>query len=167
MTKLSPVIRLSLLGLILPLVGFAVPARAQQFTGTLQGIVQDTNGAVVSGAEVFITNQNTNVTINTTTSGNGHYTMPQFPPGVYKVTVKKSGFKTSTVAEIKVDVQQIRAVDITLDVGQTTEMVSVSASGTAALETTSSTMAQTIENKRIVDLPLNGRNPFALATLSP
>ncbi len=119
------------------------------------------------GAEVAVTNQNTNVTINAITSSNGNYIVPQLPPGVYRVTVKKSGFKTSTIAEIKIDVQQIRAVDVTLDVGQTTETVSVSASGTAALETTSTTLAQTIENKRIVDLPLNGRNPFSLALLSP
>src|SRR5215510_5367063 len=167
MSKLSPIIRLTLLNLLLLLGGFGLIAHAQQFTGTLQGMVQDSNGAVVAGAEVTITNQNTNVTINMATGGNGHYIAPQLPPGVYKVTVKKSGFKTSTIADIKIDVQQIRAADVTLDVGQTNETVSVSASGTTALETTSSTIAQTIENKRIVDLPLNGRNPFALATLSP
>ena len=167
MSKLSPIMRFALLNLTLLLVGFGLHARAQQFTGTLQGTVQDSNGAVVAGAEVAITNQNTNVTINTTTSSNGNYIAPQLPPGVYRVTIKKAGFKTSTVAEIKLDVQQIRAVDFTLDVGQTTETVSVSASGTAAIETTSSTVSQTIENKRIVDLPLNGRNPFSLATMSP
>jgi len=167
MSKLSPIIRLTLLNLLLLFGGFGLIAHAQQFTGALQGMVQDSNGAVVAGAEVTITNQNTNVTINMATGGNGHYIAPQLPPGVYKVTVKKSGFKTSTIADIKIDVQQIRAADVTLDVGQTNETVSVSASGTTALETTSSTIAQTIENKRIVDLPLNGRNPFALATLSP
>ncbi|HKQ74833.1 MAG TPA: carboxypeptidase-like regulatory domain-containing protein, partial [Blastocatellia bacterium] len=167
MSKLSPIMRFALLNLALLLIVFCLPAQAQQFTGTLQGEVRDSNGAVVAGAEVVITNQNTNVTINTTTSGNGNYIAPQLPPGVYRVTIKKSGFKTSTIAEIKLDVQQIRAVDFTLDVGQTTETVSVSASGTAAIETTSPTVSQTIENKRIVDLPLNGRNPFSLATMSP
>src|SRR5215470_1746224 len=167
MSKLSPIIRLTLLNLLLLFGGFGLIAHAQQFTGALQGMVQDSNGAVVAGAEVTITNQNTNVTINMATGGNGHYIAPQLPPGVYKVTVKKSGFKTSTIADIKIDVQQIREADFTLEVGQTNETVSVSASGTTALETTSSTIAQTIENKRIVDLPLNGRNPFALATLSP
>jgi len=159
--------RLTSIHLMLLLIGFGVTARAQQFTGTLQGTVQDSTGAVVSGAEVSVTNQATNVTINTTTGSNGHYTVPQLPPGVYRVTVKKSGFKTATVADIKIDVQQIRAADVTLEVGQTTETVSVSASGTSAIETTSSTVAQSIENKRVVDLPLNGRNPFSLATLSP
>src|SRR5262245_15499132 len=167
MSKLAPIIRFAMLILTLLLVGFGLPARAQQFTGTIQGVVQDSNGAVVAGAEVTITNQNTNVAINLATGSNGHYIAPQLPPGVYKVTIKKSGFKTVTIADIKVDVQQIRATDVTLDIGQTAETVSVSASGATALETTSTTMAQTIENKRIVDLPLNGRNPFALATLSP
>lgn len=152
---------------IIILLFLAGTVRAQQFTGTLQGTVRDTTSAVVVAAEVAITNQNTNVTINTTTSGNGNYIAPQLPPGNYRVTVKKLGFKVATVADIKIDVQQIRAVDITLDIGKTIETVSVSALGATALETTSTTLAQTIENKRIVDLPLNGRNPFSLATLSP
>jgi len=167
MSRLSQIIRFTSLSLLLLFGGLSLTASAQQFTGTIQGVVQDSTGGVLSGAEIAVTNQNTNVTINMTTGGNGHYIAPQLAPGVYKVTVKKSGFKTSTIAEIKLDVQQIRAVDVTLDVGQMTETVSVSASGATALETTSTTMAQTIENKRIVDLPLNGRNPFALATLSP
>jgi len=167
MSRLSHIIRLTTLALLIVISGLGFSASAQQFTGTLQGTVQDSTGAVVVGAEVAVTNQNTNVTINTSTSGNGNYVVPKLPPGTYKVTVKKSGFKTASIADIKLDVQQIRAADVTLDVGQTTETVSVSASGMAALETTSTTLAQTIENKRIVDLPLNGRNPFVLATLSP
>src|SRR5262245_21384727 len=125
MCKLSPDIRFNLLSLLLLFGALGLTASAQQFTGTLQGTVQDSNGGVVAGAEVTITNQNTNVTINLATGSNGHYIAPQLPPGVYNVTVKKSGFKTSTIAEIKVDVQQIRATDVTLDVGQTTEMVRV------------------------------------------
>ena len=165
MSKLSPIIRLTTLALFLILSTAGVSA--QQFTGTLQGTVQDSTGAVVVGAEIAVTNQNTNVTINTVTGSSGHYTVPQLPPGTYRVTVKKSGFKTASVADIKLDVQQIRSADVSLDVGQATETVTVSVSGAAALETTSTTLAQTIENKRIVDLPLNGRNPFALAVLSP
>ena len=81
--------------------------------------------------------------------------------------VKLSGFKSATVDEIKLDVQQVRAVDLTLSVGETSEVVTVTESGAAAIESVSSTVSQTIENKRVVDLPLNGRNPFSLATLSP
>jgi len=167
MSKPSPVMRLTLLNLMLLLTGLCVPARAQQFTGTLQGTVADSAGAVIPGAEVTITNQGTGVATTLTTGSSGNYSAPQLPPGLYRVTVKKQGFKTATVADIKLDVQQIRAADVTLEIGEASETVSVSASGTSAIETTSSTIAQTIENKRIVDLPLNGRNPFSLATMSP
>ena len=81
--------------------------------------------------------------------------------------VRKSGFKLATVDEIKLDVQQIRTVDVALTVGEVSEAVTVTTAGGATIETTSSTISQTIENKRLIDLPLNGRNPFALATLSP
>src|SRR5215468_12567908 len=102
MSKLSPILRFNTLSLLLLFGGLGLTASAQQFSGTLQGAVHDSTGAVVAGAEVAITNQNTNVTINMITGGNGHYIAPQLPPGVYKVTVKKSGFKTSTIADIKI-----------------------------------------------------------------
>lgn len=142
-------------------------AMAQQFSGTIRGTVQDSTGAVVVGAEVAIVQIATNVTRNAVTADNGTYVVPQLTPGVYRVTVKKNGFKSGTVDEVKLDVQQTREVDVNLEVGAATETVTISASGTSALETTSTTVNQAIENKRIVDLPLNGRNPFALASLSP
>ncbi len=153
--------------LVALLAAFATPASAQQFTGTIQGIVQDSSGAVVPGAEISVINIGTNETRNVTTESNGAYVVPQLKPGLYRVVAKMTKFKTATVDEVKVDVQQIRAVDVRLDVGATTETVTVSATGAAVIETVSSTVSQTIENKRIVDLPLNGRDPFSLATLSP
>jgi Carboxypeptidase regulatory-like domain len=141
-------------------------ASAQQFTATLRGTAQDTSGAVVPKAEVSIVNTATNETRVVLTDVNGSYVVPQLKPGTYRVIVKKEGFRTATVDDIKLDVQQIRAADVTLDVGSTSESVTVVGSG-AVIETTSSTISQTIENKRIVDLPLNGRNPFSLAVLAP
>ncbi|MFN0122627.1 MAG: carboxypeptidase-like regulatory domain-containing protein, partial [Blastocatellia bacterium] len=135
---------------------------AQQFAGTLRGTVRDAQGAVVPGADVTISNQETGVAITLATNSDGSYVAPQLSPGTYKITIRKSGFKAATLADVKLDVQQIREADVTLDVGQTSETVSVSASGTSAVETTSSTVSQTIDQKRIVDLPLNGRNPFSL-----
>jgi carboxypeptidase family protein/TonB-dependent receptor-like protein len=167
MSKLSPIIRITLLCLFLLFVGLGLTVSAQQFTGTIQGIVQDSTGAVVTGAEVSVINIATGETRIVTTDGNGAYVAPQLKPALYRIAVKKAGFKAATLDEIKLDVQQIRAVDVKLDVGQATETVSVTASGAATIETVSSTVSQTIENKRVVDLPLNGRNPFSLATLSP
>src|SRR5687767_8921871 len=167
MSKLSPIIRITLLCLFLLFIGLGLTVSAQQFTGTIQGVVQDSTGAVVTGAEVSVINIATGETRIVTTDGNGAYIAPQLRPALYRVVVKKGGFKAATLDEIKLDVQQIRAVDVKLDVGQATETVSVNASGAATIETVSSTVSQTIENKRVVDLPLNGRNPFSLATLSP
>jgi hypothetical protein len=75
-------------------------------------------------------------------------------------------FSDTLLDQIKVDVQQIRAVDVVLEIGAATEAVTVVGAATA-VETTTATISQTIENKRLVDLPLNGRNPFSLATLAP
>lgn len=140
---------------------------AQQFSGTIRGTILDSAGAVVSGAQVSVVNLQTNDTHNIETEDDGTYVVPQLKPGLYRVTVKKSGFRTATVDEIKLDVDQIRGVDVRVSPGTVTETVSVTAAGGAAIETTSSTISQTIENKRIVDLPLNSRNPFSLATLTP
>src|SRR5262245_7861523 len=142
----------------------SIPSSAQQFTGTIQGTIQDSTGAIVAGAEVSVININTNEVRSTTSNSAGIYVVPQLKPSLYRVEIKKAGFKILTFDQIKIDVQQIRAVDATLEVGQTNETVSVTAQGGAAIETISSTVSQTIENKRVVDLPLNGRNPFALAT---
>jgi hypothetical protein len=148
------------------IVGARVPLAAQQFSATLRGTVQDSTRAVVVGAEVSVTNTGTNDTQTVVTDSDGTYIVPQLRPGFYRITVKKDGFKTATLDQVKLDVQQVRGVDVTLDLGQASEAVTVVGT-TATIETTSSTVSQTIENKRLVDLPLNGRNPFSLATLAP
>lgn len=167
MSKQSSALRLTLINLLLLLAGLCGPIQAQQFTGTIRGTVLDSAGAVVSGAEVAVVNIATNETQMATTEENGIYVVPQLKPGLYRITVRKSGFKAATLDEVKLDVQQIREENVTLVVGAASETVTVTASGAAAIETISSTVSQTIENKRVVDLPLNGRNPFSLATLTP
>jgi hypothetical protein len=167
MSKRLALLSSSVLTVLVLLAGPGVTARAQQFTGSIRGTVQDSAGAVVVGAEVSVINRATNETRTAITESDGSYVVPQMRPGLYLVVVKKSGFKSAAIDEIKLDVQQVRETDITLTVGAATETVSITASGATTIETTSSTISQTIENKRIVDLPLNGRNPFALAALSP
>ena len=144
----------------------ATPLAAQQFSGTVRGRVQDSSGAVVPAADVTIILVATNETQVVTTDGDGAYVAPNLKPGTYRITVAKQGFKSAAIADVKVDVQQSRSVNVTLELGQATEVVTVSGRA-ATVETTSSTVSQTIENKRLVDLPLNGRNPFSLATLAP
>jgi hypothetical protein len=142
------------------------PAGAQQFNGTLRGTVQDSTGAVLPGANVSVVDIDTNDSRTLTTDEQGRWVLPNLKPGTYRIVVSLDGFKTAALDQVKLDVQAIRAVEMTLEVGAAAETVTVTGAA-AALETTSSTLSQTIENKRMVDLPLNGRNPFALATLAP
>ena len=114
---------------LLLIVSLSATASAQQFTATLRGTVQDTSGAVVPKAEVSIANTATNETRVVSTDATGTYVVPQLKPGTYRVTVKKDGFRSATLDDIKLDVQQIRSADVTLDVGSTSESVTVVASG--------------------------------------
>src|SRR5262245_39533990 len=155
-----------LAGLGLLLAGLLSSAEAQQFNGTLRGVVQDSTGAVLPGAEVVVTDVGTNDTRSATTDSRGSWVLPNLKPGTYRVVVSMNGFKTSALDNVKLDVQGIRDVETQLEIGAAAETVTVS-SQAAAVEVTSSTISQTIENKRMVDLPLNGRNPFALAGLAP
>src|SRR5262249_5160181 len=144
-----------------------LPAIAQQFAGTLRGVVRDSAGGVVPGAQVSVVNVETNEDHRIGTDEFGLYVVPQLKPGLYRVTVAMAGFKAATVDAVKLDVQQIREVDVPLTVVDTSDTINVTEPGAAAIELASSTVSQTIENKRIIDLPLNTRNPFSLATLSP
>jgi hypothetical protein len=152
--------------MVLLFAGLRSPAVAQQFNGTLKGTVQDSTGAVLPGAAVSVIEIGTNDTRRLTTDAHGEWVLPNLKPGTYRILAALDGFKTAALDQVKLDVQGIRAVVLTLEVGAASETVTVTGAG-AAVETTRSTLSLTIENRRMVDLPLNGRNPFALATLAP
>jgi hypothetical protein len=156
-----------LAGSLLVLLGvLSAPAQAQQFNGTLRGVVQDSTGGVLPGAAISVVEVSTNDTRSLTSDARGSWVLPNLKPGTYRILVSLDGFKTAAIDNVKLDVQGIRDVETKLEVGAAAETVTVSGQA-AAVEVTSSTMSQTIENKRMVDLPLNGRNPFSLATLAP
>jgi len=139
---------------------------AQTPTGTLQGIVSDTSGGAIPGVKVTITNAATNEVKALTTDASGHYLQPFLLTGTYVITVEKEGFRSLRQANVKLDVGQNRSVDLVLEVGVMTQQISVEGAP-PAIDVNTSSIGQVIENKRIVDLPLNGRNPFALANLTP
>jgi hypothetical protein len=137
-----------------------------QTLGTITGEVKDATGANIAGAAVTVRNVGTNGVRNVVTNEEGLYTVPALNPGNYEVKVEKQGFKSATRAAFELQVQQTARVDFMLDVGAVTETVEVS--GNAQLLTTeNATVGTVIEQKRITDLPLNGRNFLSLVALSP
>ncbi len=103
---------------------------AQSNTGSITGVVEDSNGAVVANATVTITNVGTNETRTTQTDSDGRFEVPSLPTGIYKVSAKGSGFQESTVNDIRLAVGEKARVDVKLSVGQVGGMVEVRADQT-------------------------------------
>src|SRR5437016_932768 len=141
-------------------------AFGQTATGILQGRVADDSGAAVPDAKVTIENERTAVRQITLSNSLGVFVQPYLQPSTYKVTVEKVGFQKYSTNGVTVEVQKSTELGVILKVGEVTTTVEVSAEA-AQLATTTSTVSTTIDNKKVLDLPLNGRNPLALANLVP
>src|ERR1051325_10853253 len=143
----------------------AAPVLAQTF-GEITGEVRDSTGAVVPGVNVTIVNTATNATRSAVTNEAGVYSFPSLPPGVYNLRAEKQGFKSSTSANIEVQVQANVRMDLEMAVGSVSETIEVTGAATL-LSTENATIGTVVENKRIVELPLNGRNYLQLVSLAP
>src|SRR3954451_12335211 len=144
----------------------AVAAWAQP-TATIVGRVVDSSGAVISGAQVTAHNTDTGLERTTTSTESGDYELPLLPiTGSWTVSVGKQGFQTQELRGIQLQVDQRARVDVQLTVGSVSERVQVEAVA-PILNTETGSIGQVIENKKIVDLPLNGRNFVQLASLLP
>lgn len=133
-------------------------------TGAITGITQDESGAAVPGSRVVATNIGTSATYEAVSDTNGLYTIRSLPVGTYNVTVEANGFKTTTLTNVPVRVNEEIKLDATLTVGSVNEQVTVSAEP-SLVTTTTSTLKTVIDERRIVDLPLNGRDPNSLVQL--
>ena len=164
-TQLVP---LSLLTLILAVffAGVSIPAFAQVRFGTILGTVADSSGATLSGATVKLTNLDTNEVRSGQTSAAGTYTFPNLVPGIYRIDVEVAGFKRFTQERVEVQVDVSTRVDPTLQVGNATESVVVTAEA-PPLQTDSASLGTTIGQQEIESIPLSGRNVNNMLTLVP
>ena len=141
---------------------------AQNPTATVNGTVVDPTGAGVPDARVDVVNQDTNVRTQRATGGDGAFTILNLLPGNYVLTVEKQGFKKVALPVFKLDVNQILTQKITLEVGATTETVTVSADAVSVMVQRASTELGTTFGETLVhELPLNGRNFTQLMILQP
>lgn len=139
--------------LVLALAGVA---SAQTFRGAILGTVTDPNGAVVPDATATAKNIGTAIERTTTSDEFGNYSLAELQTGTYEVKVEKSGFQSSTVTNVLVEVSAERRVDVQLAVAGSDTVVIVAA--TTQVETTNNTLGGTISTKEVADLPVNGRD---------
>jgi hypothetical protein len=153
------------------LVGFLLllsplAANAQNYAGSVRGTVTDPAGAAVPGAEVTLRDVGTNAISHTKTTDQGDYAFPAVNVGVYEVTVKHGSFKEFIAREVEVHVSTPTEVNAKLELGSSSEVVSVEASD-IQVQTTTAEVGGVIEGTQVRELPLNGRNFMALTQLQP
>lgn len=135
-------------------------------TGTITGTVLDPSGAAVVGAKVTAVNLGTGLSRDATTTNDGGYTFPLLPVGLYRVTVRETGFRSFEQSGIEVSTDQSSTVPVVLQLGSSTQSVTVEANA-EMVQTQSGAIKSVVNQQRVVGLPLNGRNAAALVLLSP
>ncbi len=153
----------TLLILLLFMVGTGIP---QTYTASIRGVVTDATQSAVPNAQITATESGRNILQRTVSDAAGRYVLTNLPPGEYAVTVEAAGFKKYTRENLVVQVNQDVSVDVTLQVGEVTESVSVTAEA-PVIEANTSSVGKVVENREIVNLPLNTRNPYQLVFLTP
>ncbi|MBI3680103.1 MAG: TonB-dependent receptor [Acidobacteria bacterium] len=144
----------------------AVSLWSQTFTGRILGTIKDSSGAAVPQASVTLINEATNARAEIRSDENGYYVAPSLPPGKYRVEATAAGFRKSVREGVVLNVQQQAQVDLSLTVGEVTESIVVTGEA-PVLETTTSSLGKVVDNRRIIDLPLNTRNVYSLIFLTP
>src|SRR5882724_13696219 len=151
---------------MLTLFGLACPILGQSPTATVNGLVRDPSGAVVTGAEVQLINEQTNVKYPARTNREGIYIVPNLPPGAYRIQVSKTGFKTIIKPDIILNVLDARAINFDLPVGAASETVTVDG-GAAMIDPESFSVSTVVDRQFAENIPLNGRSFQSLIELTP
>jgi hypothetical protein len=145
---------------------YAPALRAQSTSASIAGRVADPSTAVIVGATVAAINSETNVRQETATDGSGHYHLANLAPGIYRIEIEKTGFKSLVKPDIVVHVQDALSIDLDLALGNVSETTTVEA-GAPTVQTRSASVSTVIDRSLIDGLPLNGRSVQTLITLTP
>jgi hypothetical protein len=142
-------------------------AFAQEITGTINGTVKDNSGAAVQGATVTLTDEDKKIVVRTVTTGEqGEYSIPSLPVGNYSLAIEAPNFKKVVRTGVKLDVNQRRSEDVTMEAGNISEVVTVEANP-LTVELTTPTASTLITGDQVRELSINNRNWVQLATLAP
>jgi hypothetical protein len=139
---------------------------AQTFYGSLVGTVSDTSGAAVPDATTTLTNVGTAERRTMTTDASGNYQFVNLVPGQYRIEVEKTGFQRFVREPITVAVQSSVRIDVPMQLGDVNQVIEVNAQ-TPLLQTENASLGQVVEARRVLEMPLNGRDVFGLVALVP
>ncbi len=152
------------LELLFVVLSLALPVSGQETTGAITGVVSDPSGAVVTNAEITVVNVGTSATFKTSTNSSGTYILRTLPVGIYRLTAGASGFKRYEATDLMTQVNEITRLDITMSVGDVSESIEVRAP-TVNVNTEDASLRTVVDQRRVEDLPLNGRDPVQLMRL--
>ena len=142
------------------------PASPQATTGAIVGTLTDPGSAAVPNGKVVAIEERTNLTSETITDPSGAFSFPALRPGLYRLEAEASGFRKLVRSGIELSVNDRLRIDLSMTLGAISESIQVTGSA-PLIESESAALGNVIENRKIVNLPLNTRNPFQLALLSP
>src|SRR5215813_2610160 len=134
--------------------------------GNLSGVVRDASGAAIPRAEIVIQQEGTGFSRTVNADENGSYIANSLPPGRYTISTAPTGFKKTVVTNVDLHVSENRVVNLDVQVGQVTEIVTIS-SDAAPVETRTGDVSSLVSEKQVTELPLNGRNYSQLALMVP
>jgi hypothetical protein len=161
MFRLSRHTILNLLSLML----LAMVIGAQDFRATVTGRITDANKAALPGAQVHVKSIGTNEVTTMTTDSEGNYKVPFLRPGAYSISVEATGFKRSTRDNVELVIAQVATIDFALEPGNVSESVTVQGEA-SVIETATADRGGVIDRQKVIELPLNARNPFMLGILT-
>src|SRR5215831_10441713 len=144
----------------------ALPAHAQ-YRASLQGTVADSQGAMIPGAQLTLTNQETNRAVTTQSDAAGNFSFNQLAPSTYKLEVTRDGFKTKLLDGVHIIAEQANALNVVLEIGGKSETVTVNAAENPAIDTATGSISATISQNDLAKMPDFGRDPLQLAQLAP